>query len=201
MAKIEVVFNLFREKKSPYVPDVNNSWDTQNFDHYDEEEPWYPSEQKSQQKAKKKNPEFIGYTYKPMEEPNSALIKALVDLEHYKIPDFSQKNLDYLQLEQNNSNSYGNDTRFKKASDKTERMNKEIYMTTTVAMTAKRNEEKEKERYKFLYGAYGDTPEKKPSPSHRFVKKSPKQTIKLSPASKVWDEKKMKMKVVQKKLI
>ena len=65
-------------------------------------------------------------------------------------------------------------------------------------MTAKRSEEKEKERYKFLYG---DTPEKKPSPSQRFVKKSPKQSIKLSPSSKLWDEKRMKMKVVQKKLI
>jgi hypothetical protein len=71
-------------------------------------------------------------------------------------------------------------------------------MTTTVAMTAKRAEEKEKERYKFLYG---DTPEKKTSPSQRFVKKSPKQSIKLSPSSKIWEDKKIKMKVVQKKLI
>jgi hypothetical protein len=77
-------------------------------------------------------------------------------------------------------------------------MNKEIYTTTSMASTAKKTEEKEKERYKFLYG---DTPEKKASPSQRFVKKSPKQSLKLSPASKAWDEKKMKMKVVQKKLI
>ena len=66
-----------------------------------------------------------------------------MDLDQYKIPDLSQRNLDYLQLERDNTNSnssYTNDTRFKKASDKTERMNKEIYMTTTVAMTAKRNE-------------------------------------------------------------
>ena len=75
-----------------------------------------------------------------------------------------------------------------------------MYPSTSVA-TAKKAEEKEKERYKFLYG---DTPEKKGSPSTRFVKKSPKQSpqqsMKLSPSSRGWEEKK-KLKVVQKKLI
>ena len=33
---------------------------------------------------KKKNTEFIGYTYKPIEQPNSGLLKALVDLDNYK---------------------------------------------------------------------------------------------------------------------
>ena len=133
-----------------------------------------------------------------MEEPNSALVKALVDLDSYKMPQFSQKNtLDYLQLERTTNSSGGYvDNRFKKTFDKTERMNKEIY---TSSQTAKKAEEKEKERYKFLYG---DTPEKKPSPSQRWIKKSPKQqSIKFSPSSRMWEDKKMKMKVVQKKLI
>ena len=34
------------------------------------------------------------------------------------------------------------DTRFKKAQDKTERVNKEIYTPSTMIMTAKRTEEK-----------------------------------------------------------
>lgn len=76
------------------------------------------------------------------------------------------------------------DNRFKKTVDKTERMNKEIYTPSPMGSTGKKTEEKEKERYKFMYG---DTPEKKPSPSHRFVRKSPKQGLKLSPASKGWD--------------
>lgn len=42
------------ERKSPYVPEVKNSWDTQNFDPYEEEEPWIPPEGKG--KARKKNP-------------------------------------------------------------------------------------------------------------------------------------------------
>jgi hypothetical protein len=44
---------------------VKSSWDTQNFDPYEESEPWVPSDLKAQ-KGKKKNPEFIGYTYKPI---------------------------------------------------------------------------------------------------------------------------------------
>lgn len=118
------------------------------------------------------------------------------------MPEFKEPNtLDYLQLERDSTNITSNlssvDNRFKKTTDKTERMNKEIYSTSSMASTAKKSQDKEKERYKFMYG---DTPQKKPSPSQRFVKKSPKQSLKLSPASRGWEEKKMKMKVVQKKL-
>lgn len=125
-----------------------------------------------------------------MEEPNSALVKALVDLDNYKMSEIRETNtLDYLQLERDSTNTNNGslnsvDNRFKKTFDKTERMNKEIYTTSSLGLTAKKTEEKEKERYKFMYG---DTPEKKPSPSQRFVKKSPKQSLKLSPASKGWD--------------
>lgn len=67
-----------------------------------------------------------------MEEPNSALVKALIDLDSYKSPGFTQDNdnLGYLQLETDKSsvNSMNNtgllDNRFKKTVDKTERMNK-----------------------------------------------------------------------------
>ena len=106
------------------MPEVKNCWDTQNFDPYEEEEPWYPTEQKGG-KGKKKNPEFIGYTYKPMEENNSALVKALVDLDSYKPSTFTSPvgTLDYLQLESDHSNHSSIHNRFKKKADKTERIN------------------------------------------------------------------------------
>jgi serine/threonine kinase 38 len=47
--------SLIRDKKPPYTPEVNNVWDTQNFDPYEEEEPWIPLEG-SKTKGRKKNP-------------------------------------------------------------------------------------------------------------------------------------------------
>ena len=54
-------------------------------------------------KGRKKNPEFIGYTYKPVQDTNSALVKALVDLDTVKPApiSLSSNNLEYLQLEKN----------------------------------------------------------------------------------------------------
>ena len=56
-----------------------------------------PVEDGKGKKYKKKITEFIGYTYKPIEEPNSGLLKALIDLDNYKPS--AKSNLDYLQLE------------------------------------------------------------------------------------------------------
>lgn len=78
---------------------------------------------------------------------------------------------------------------------------------TTAVNSLKKNEEKEKERYKFYYG---DTPEKMPSPAHKFAKKSPKspkgspknspkQSSKISPSTKDHNDRKIKVKVLQKK--
>lgn len=143
-----------------------------------------PSDLKGQ-KGKKKNPEFIGYTYKPMEESNSALVRALVDLDNYKPP--SKPHLEYLQLERTepavNSHPLSANL-FKKKEDKTDRVSKEFAATTTLVSTAKKAEEKEKERYKYYYG---DTPEKKPSPANflrKSPKQSPKQSSKISPSNK-----------------
>ena len=57
-----------------------------------------PVEDGKGKKYKKKITEFIGYTYKPIEEPNSGLLKALIDLDSYK-PSAAKSSLDYLQLE------------------------------------------------------------------------------------------------------
>lgn len=130
-----------------------------------------------------------------MEESNSALLRALVDLDNYK-PASRQPTLDYLQLERTDPPV----SAFKKKEERTERVGKEFSTTTTIS-SKKTEGEKEKERYKYYYG---DTPEKKPSPAQNFYRKSPKvspkQSSKISPSSKI-DEKKVKMKVLQKKLI
>ena len=106
---------LCRNKKSPYIPEVKDCWDATNFDAFEQEEPWIPedipkSATKKKNKMKKKNTEFIGYTYKPIEAPNSGLLKALLDLENINEPVFlseEQKNLDYLQLEGGYRQVYG----------------------------------------------------------------------------------------------
>ena len=45
---------LLRQKKSPYIPEVKSVWDTDNFDPYEEEEPWIPIEEMKGKKYKKK---------------------------------------------------------------------------------------------------------------------------------------------------
>lgn len=62
-----------------------------------------------------------------MEQNNSALVKALIDLDNYKVPQIVPvNNLEYLQLERGSSlNSQSNTINcFKKAQDKTERIGK-----------------------------------------------------------------------------
>ncbi len=143
-----------RDRKSPFVPEVKNSWDTANFDPYEEEEPWVPSET-GMKKIKKKNTEFIGYTYKPIENINSAMVKALVDLDHYKMPAMTSPstngNLDYLHLEKDAYFNYpmNSTNRFKK--DKPERLNKDFYATTTLLSSANKKPS-EKDKFGAYYG-------------------------------------------------
>ncbi len=58
-----------KNKKSPYVPEMKSSiWVPVHFDQYPEQEPWglVGSDLKKSNKNKKKNTQFIGYTYKPI---------------------------------------------------------------------------------------------------------------------------------------
>lgn len=71
-------------------------------------------------KGKKKNTQFIGYTYKPVQEVNSVLLKAILDLENYKIPQSNPlSSLDYLQLERDDEYQLNSVNRFKKNQEKT----------------------------------------------------------------------------------
>lgn len=47
-----------REKLAPYIPPVSNEIDTQNFEQFEEEEPW---NMQSSKRVKREN--FQGYSY------------------------------------------------------------------------------------------------------------------------------------------
>jgi len=79
-----VDWRRIRDKKSPNVPELKSEIDTSNFDHFDEEEPWYVED--SKKPKNRKNANFIGYTFK--REPDnerSSLVQALEGLESQKI--------------------------------------------------------------------------------------------------------------------
>jgi serine/threonine kinase 38 len=50
-----------RSQKAPFIPDIKNDYDTKYFEHFEVEEPFYPPQQKIK---RRKDIEFLGYTYK-----------------------------------------------------------------------------------------------------------------------------------------
>jgi serine/threonine kinase 38 len=71
-------WDSIRESKSPYVPELLSDEDCKRFDKFDEEEPFYPVEDKKGVKKARKDINFVGYTYKKdVEEQKSNLVKAL----------------------------------------------------------------------------------------------------------------------------
>jgi serine/threonine kinase 38 len=67
-----------RHMKAPWVPELKNDEDCINFDHFDEEEPFIPFEEKKGSRRQRKDINFMGYTYKKdVEEQKSNFVKAL----------------------------------------------------------------------------------------------------------------------------
>ena len=56
-----VDWDNIRNTKAPFIPDIENDYDTKYFEHFDVEGPFYPPEKKYK---KRKDVEFLGYTYK-----------------------------------------------------------------------------------------------------------------------------------------
>lgn len=72
-----------RNTQAPYKPTVTSEISNENFDHFEEEEPFYPEESKQSRKAanRKLDMNFIGYTYKAdVEEQRSQLVSVLKHL-------------------------------------------------------------------------------------------------------------------------
>jgi serine/threonine kinase 38 len=77
-------WETIRQAKAPYVPELSSETDTRNFDRYEETEPFYPPES-SKKRRKRKDINFIGYTYKREDEvERSMLAQALEELESVK---------------------------------------------------------------------------------------------------------------------
>lgn len=72
-----------RESPAPYIPEVKDEADTCNFDQFAEEEPLYQSEMTSSVSKRRKDIEFIGYTFKK-DSTRDNIVTALQDLETFR---------------------------------------------------------------------------------------------------------------------
>jgi serine/threonine kinase 38 len=80
-----VDWDRLREKRAPYIPELSGETDTSNFDRYEETEPFYPADAEGKKRRKRKDINFIGYTYKREDEvERSMLAQALEELESVK---------------------------------------------------------------------------------------------------------------------
>ena len=77
-------WSQLRNQTAPYVPQVSSEISTENFDKFDEEEPYFPGQDQKQKKlgSRKLDMNFIGYTYKAdVENEKSMLVNVLKDLD------------------------------------------------------------------------------------------------------------------------
>lgn len=76
-------WNLIKNMKAPFIPEIENDWDTKYFDKFTEQEPFYPTEKKN--KKIRKDMAWINYTYNSdMENMRSGVLHALEVLEAVK---------------------------------------------------------------------------------------------------------------------
>jgi serine/threonine kinase 38 len=69
-----------RHTQAPFVPQLSSDIDTTNFDDFEETEPFYPPN--TAKKKQRKDPNFIGYTFKrDVETQRGGLVTALEELE------------------------------------------------------------------------------------------------------------------------
>jgi serine/threonine kinase 38 len=78
--------------QAPFVPSLSSEIDTSNFDEFEESEPFYPPS--SGRKKQRKDPNFIGYTFKrDIETQRNGLVTALEELESIKNSTVKGKNV------------------------------------------------------------------------------------------------------------
>uniref|UniRef100_A0A7S3NCV0 non-specific serine/threonine protein kinase n=1 Tax=Euplotes harpa TaxID=151035 RepID=A0A7S3NCV0_9SPIT len=83
----DVDWDGIRKQKAPFIPEVSSPTSAENFDKFKEESPFFPSSQSKYQKQKmkrrKKDLDFVGYTYKAdVEEEKQMFVSALQELDH-----------------------------------------------------------------------------------------------------------------------
>jgi serine/threonine kinase 38 len=77
-----VDWNNIRNSTAPYIPSLASEVDTSNFDNFEETEPFYPPQTK---KRSRKDPHFVGYTFKrDVELQRNGLVAAKEELEEVK---------------------------------------------------------------------------------------------------------------------
>ena len=78
-------WNSLRKMQAPYQPNVTSEISTENFDKFEEEEPFFAGNDKNGKKGfggRKLDMNFIGYTYKAdVENEKSMLVNVLKDLD------------------------------------------------------------------------------------------------------------------------
>lgn len=100
------------KSEAPYKPTVTSEISNENFDNFDEEEPFYPEESKQSRKNgnRKLDMNFIGYTYKAdVEEQRSQLVHVLKHLGTFQEENMVE-NDDNQKLSQNPLNSQSHQT-------------------------------------------------------------------------------------------
>ena len=85
-----------RFKKAPFIPNIKNDYDTKYFETYESKEPFYPNLKK---KNKRKDVEYLGYTYKN---------DSYNDISLYNEFQNSMKAINYLNQEKSNGELISN---------------------------------------------------------------------------------------------
>ena len=87
-----------REAKAPYIPQISSEVSNENFDQFEEEDPFHRvAENKRKGGNRKVDMNFVGYTYKAdVESEKAMLVNVLKGLDianegQYETPEFNQK--------------------------------------------------------------------------------------------------------------
>jgi hypothetical protein len=79
----DVDWETMRELTAPYIPQVKNEVSNENFDQFEEEDPFHRPIEKRKAVNRKVDMNFVGYTYKAdVEEEKNMLVNVLKGLDN-----------------------------------------------------------------------------------------------------------------------
>ena len=121
----DVDWNIIRNSKAPFIPEIKNEYDTKYFEKFDEVEPFYP---KNQNKFKRKDVEYVGYDFnkdnfendlKTEYEKAMKTINVQLKKEVNKNNKYGNENID-INIKLNNQQSSMNNNNYSKKKNKIE---------------------------------------------------------------------------------